>query len=385
MADTTFIDFNTPDSGRSEYFDAPMMHIFSNHKESEDDGYTSPTATSSGRIRSTTSLSRGQAGMARNVVVPGRTVQNSDEEHNEEHRDVVPRDYGVAARKPPQGSASPTGAGSDSGYDSPSTTRAKLQPTHEGGNEMEPIPVVWAGSGSDAQSRRLQSLTDPSDARRSQSMRSFRTAGSTRADGRESVRNDSGRYTPADRRRRASLSGGTFSNGAGTVGPAAAANEEETSLFRSRSVSAESALSKKQKLKISKTELKEGKRLAGIIRLEAKAEKRALEDAVKQLAELQRLQKYAVKEEAKTNAAYGTALHKFHREELAFLAAQAKFERAKTDLQSHEDAREAAREHASQATEMLQEKNREVEWLTAQKSADDREREAKIRQLKGKA
>ena len=34
-------------------------------------------------------------------------------------------------------------------------------------------------------------------------------------------------------------------------------------------------------------------------------------------------------------------------------------------------AREVAREHASQATEMLQEKNREVEWLRAQKAADD--------------
>ena len=43
------------------------------------------------------------------------------------------------------------------------------------------------------------------------------------------------------------------------------------------------------------TSVKEGKRLADIIKLEAKAEKRALEDAVKQLAELQRLQKYAVK------------------------------------------------------------------------------------------
>ena len=64
-------------------------------------------------------------------------------------------------------------------------------------------------------------------------------------------------------------------------------------------------------------------------------------------------------------------MQKFHVEELAFLAAQAKFERAQADLQAHEDAREAAREHARQATEMLQEKTREVEWLRAQKAADD--------------
>ena len=46
-----------------------------------------------------------------------------------------------------------------------------------------------------------------------------------------------------------------------------------------------------------------------------------------------RLTTTRIQEEANTNAAYGTALHKFHREELAFLAAQAKFERAKTELQ----------------------------------------------------
>jgi hypothetical protein len=135
--------------------------------------------------------------------------------------------------------------------------------------------------------------------------------------------------------------------------------------------------------------VREGKRLASIIKQEAKVEKKALEAAVKELAELQKLQKYAVKvssgsacvhslwlnaflqEEAKTNAAYGHALQTFHKEELIFLAAQAKFERAQADLQAHEDAREAAREHAQQATEMLQEKSREVEWLRAQKAADD--------------
>ena len=257
MADTTFIDYNTPASGRSEYFDAPIMHIFSKDKDGEDDGHIAPIAAGSGRIRSTTSLNRGQAGNARDVVVPGSIGHPSDEEHDASDRDadnIVPRDYGVAARKPRQGSASPTGAGSDSGYDSPSATRAKLRPAREDEGDMEPVPVVWADSASGAQFHRMKSLTDSSDPRRSQSMRSFNTTGTSREGGSQSVRNASGRYTPADRRRRASLSGGTFANGAGTVGPAAAANEEDTNLFRSRSVSAESALSKKQKLKISKAE-----------------------------------------------------------------------------------------------------------------------------------
>ena len=41
--------------------------------------------------------------------------------------------------------------------------------------------------------------------------------------------------------------------------------------------------------------VKEGKRLASIIKQEAKVEKKALEAAVRELAELQKLQKYAVK------------------------------------------------------------------------------------------
>lgn len=61
----------------------------------------------------------------------------------------------------------------------------------------------------------------------------------------------------------------------------------------------------------------------------------------------------------------------FRKEELAFFAARARYERAQADLKAHEDSREAAREHAREATEMLQEKNREVEWLRAQKAADD--------------
>lgn len=41
--------------------------------------------------------------------------------------------------------------------------------------------------------------------------------------------------------------------------------------------------------------MKEGKRLAEVIKLEAKVEKEALAAAVKELADLQKLQKYAVK------------------------------------------------------------------------------------------
>ena len=50
---------------------------------------------------------------------------------------------------------------------------------------------------------------------------------------------------------------------------------------------------------------------------------------------------------------------------------RAKYERAQAALQADEDARDASRNDARETTEMLQDKNREVEWLRAQKAADD--------------
>ena len=135
--------------------------------------------------------------------------------------------------------------------------------------------------------------------------------------------------------------------------------------------------------------VKEGKKVAKIIKEEGKAEKQALDEAVKELADLQKLQKSALKvrldpeistvfellttlqEESKTYTAYSKALKEFRKVELEFFAMRAKYERAQADLQAHQDARDASRSYAQEATEMLQDKNREVEWLRAQKSADD--------------
>ncbi len=97
------------------------------------------------------------------------------------------------------------------------------------------------------------------------------------------------------------------------VGPAALPNDEETSMFRSRSVSADAGLTDKQKVKIGKAErtfvltphlyhaltssptVKEGKRVVKVMKQEAKAEKKALEVAVKELSEIQRSQKNSIK------------------------------------------------------------------------------------------
>lgn len=68
---------------------------------------------------------------------------------------------------------------------------------------------------------------------------------------------------------------------------------------------------------------------------------------------------------------------------MAFLAAQATHEKWQSSLRSAEEALEASREHARHTTEMLREKNEEVEHLRLTKQVDDRERLVKMKQLNG--
>ncbi|KAI0775196.1 hypothetical protein BD413DRAFT_533921 [Trametes elegans] len=312
---------------------------------------------------------------------------------------------------------STSGAASDSGYGSTSTGPVASSPApprphsraSQASTRIEPIPILWSESPSQDAHQRGQawqrSLHDRDDGasddddenddgrrgdrsrgfKRASSLRSFRSVPAQRPESAAEGGERASTRTSVSvlRKRRVSLSGGSFAGGAGTVGPAASPAVEES--FDARSRSAEASLSEKQKLKLNKAQVKEGKKVAKIIKAEGKAEQKALEEAVKELADIQKLQKAAVKEEAKSYTSYAKALREFHKAELEFFAARAKYERAQADLQAHEDAREASKQHAQDATEMLQEKNREVEWLRAQKAVDDRERGAKIRHLTGKA
>ncbi|EMD33995.1 hypothetical protein CERSUDRAFT_117516 [Gelatoporia subvermispora B] len=264
---------------------------------------------------------------------------------------------------------------SDSGYDSAPGDAPAARPASRASQAsaggLQSIPVVWADS--------------PSPEKRPSSLRSFATDAGDRESVRMTPTGGSAGWrsqAPGERRRRVSLTGGSFRSGAGTVGPSATPRLDES--FHARSASADAELTNKQKAKLDKVAVKDGKWMAKVIKEEAKAEKKALEEAMKELSEIQKLQKMAIKDESKAHAAHAKALRQYHKEELDFFAARAKFEKAQAELQAQEDAREAARNHAEEATEMLQEKNREVEWLRAQKAVDDREREAKLAQLAGK-
>lgn len=73
--------------------------------------------------------------------------------------------------------------------------------------------------------------------------------------------------------------------------------------------------------------------VAKVVKQEAKVEKQAIEVAIRELAELQKMQRDAVKEESKTYSALAKQLRKYHKEELIFMAAKARFDKAQTDLQ----------------------------------------------------
>ncbi|CCM03078.1 uncharacterized protein FIBRA_05198 [Fibroporia radiculosa] len=402
----------SPASTRSIYFDAPLMHLFSKRKSStiaaptdgadpsempppfQDPNQPSdlPEAnvdpqplTTSAPEHTFTEKQHGTMGAERNTGVTPSINTNGD------------ASYPPPESQPPKELAMTASPLSDSGYGSPST--ANHPPKRSASTDMKPIPILWskrnAGPNGTAPPNEEEENQDATAAtgeskkektkerehdgipQRSTSLRSTRSARDR----------DSLRSTPlsrtSTRRRRVSLSSGTFAAGAGTVGPAATTHPDDTSGFNQRSRTAEADLTAKQRARVEKASGMDAKRVAKVIRSEGQAELLALEEAIRELADIQKMQKGAIREESRAVSAHAKAIRTFHREELDFLAARAKFDRAQTELQAFEDSREAARNHATEITDMLQEKNQEVEWLRQQKAADDREREAKLKELTG--
>ncbi|KAJ7475978.1 hypothetical protein FB451DRAFT_1366601 [Mycena latifolia] len=178
------------------------------------------------------------------------------------------------------------------------------------------------------------------------------------------------------------IGGSTFINGAGTTGPDASVERNES--LHQRAASADATLTEEQKARITKNGAKGNKQLAKIIQTEAKVEKKALSVAIKELSELQKIQKTAVKREAKAQAAYTKTLTKFQKYEAAFLAARAKFEASQSTLTSHTEALEISRNNAKESTASMQEKSQEVDGLRTMFDVDEREREVKMVELTGK-
>lgn len=173
--------------------------------------------------------------------------------------------------------------------------------------------------------------------------------------------------------------GSAFGNGAVTSGPNATPEVPDSVHLRARV--AETAIPEKDAKRITKAELKEGKRLSKILKSEGKAEAAAMATLTKELAQLQKIQSAAIKREAKAHSKHASALSASHKAESKYLKMKAKFDKAHADATSKEEALEKERENAREVSARTAEKAQEVEKLRTTKATDDRERANKIAEL----
>ncbi|KIL58762.1 hypothetical protein M378DRAFT_15312 [Amanita muscaria Koide BX008] len=170
-----------------------------------------------------------------------------------------------------------------------------------------------------------------------------------------------------------------FIHGAGTT--ATAPPNEELS---TRAASADAQLTSSQKSRVDKVEAKKAKRLSKIIIEEGKVEKKALDGILDELAELQNLQKKAVKDEAKAHAVYAKLLELARKHEVEYMESKARYDATLVRLQSEEQVLEKIKENAREATQQIRAKTQELDSLRAVFGVDERERELRLMELTGK-
>ena len=293
----TFIDYaNTPASEQSIYFDAPIM-IFNKRKSTDavdaapaESTETQPTSRCEENLpgafdteedapvaQDAAEVTRKPSvGIARDPVIR-KSPADGDEEAEGDHQDSAEEGASLDRNKSKSSHRrSQSVAVTDSGYGSVSNGERdpKRSQSRASQRSLQAIPVVWTDS---PRARHHRSLDDDEDGeededrfeerrardsnfKRAASLRSFRSgprASNVDYEDRGSIRTtpsmDAGRRS-AMRRRRASLSNGSFASGPGTVGPAASPDLDGS--FQTRTRSAELSLTEKQKVKLSKQQSK---------------------------------------------------------------------------------------------------------------------------------
>lgn len=246
----TYVDYSSPSSERSVYFDAPIMHFFSKS--------TSKTSTPDLAATADDERVPSRAGTASPVRAEDPSVAFASTSVAEDSRTDNTEDeasrHGVQLQDAPvehQHLSRRNRQSDDSGYGSPrrskSLSAGQALRAGDEDDDIKPIPILWSDTAA------AKRFSEDSPAKRASSMRSFRSQMNGERVDAESIRTDPlGRRTPGSHHRRASLSGGSFVNGPGTVGPNAELYDDAS--FRQRSAAAEMMLSKKQKLKIGKSE-----------------------------------------------------------------------------------------------------------------------------------
>lgn len=194
--------------------------------------------------------------------------------------------------------------------------------------------------------------------------------------------------------------GSAFIDGSALAGPNAEPDVDES--IYERGASAERTLSKKEREKIYKEEMKESKKLSKLLKLESMTEKTALNAAISKLASLQDLHKDAVRREAKAESTHAKAVaavqkseSKYHeakaqaaearaKAEVRVLEERAKLEGKQAEVKAQEERIESEKQTVRELEQRLAECAREVERLRIIKATDERERMSKIMELSGK-
>jgi len=198
-----------------------------------------------------------------------------------------------------------------------------------------------------------------------------------------------GGFVPSLFESRKAAGGGAFADGAATTAPTTLSPPpDSTSLVHDaslpeRKAKAEGALTERQKSRVWKKEVGQGRRLSKVIREEAKTQSASLDIALKELEHTQRVQKKAVKEEGKQVEVHNRLVEEYKRSEKAFLEAQERFERMKGEVIAQERRLEMVRDGARDATLSLAMKAEEVERLRRTFAVDERERALRLKELKG--
>ena len=140
--------------------------------------------------------------------------------------------------------------------------------------------------------------------------------------------------------------------------------------------------------------------MSKVIKNEARVEKKNLDAAIRELSKLQKGQREAanvrkhhgisphtqltslrIQEEAKALTAHNDSIKSEQKANSRFLAAKTLQEQAQAEVRARLEGLELARENAQNQTKLLQEKTKEVEEMRSLKALDDREREARLREL----
>ncbi|CDZ96983.1 hypothetical protein [Phaffia rhodozyma] len=141
-------------------------------------------------------------------------------------------------------------------------------------------------------------------------------------------------------------------------------------------------ISAREMAKINKAEHKDNKKLAKVMKSEAKEEQRRLDDAIKELARLQKSAKESTIIEAKSGKFHLEGVKAEQKAHAKLLEVQAWYDQVAADLKSREAEHQVNQEASATHLRLIQEQTARIDLMRENKSRDDRERAEKLATMK---